>query len=151
MSSRQVCYHLWVIVLMLGLSACAGLATTGQKYVAERDFAGVDGMTIEAAVALADDVFSQQQIVATGRSAPSGYISGITYRGSGFNRISFTLMVDITRPGPERLRVKATSTAGPEVAFTTDLDDIAEDFVAGYARALGLLSDTRMPGHHPGR
>ena len=125
-----------ILLLALILGGCAGLATTGQKHTAEQDFSVAAAIDLPAAVELAARVFEQQMVIVTGSSPPSGYIAGITYRGRSINRISFTLMVDIRQPGPGMLRVKATSTAGPEVAFTTDLDDIAEDFVRAYGEAL---------------
>ena len=137
MQARTIIPRVFLVILVLLTSACAGLATTGQKYTAEGDFAAPSMMDKTAAIELAAEVFRQQEVVETGRSPSSGFISGITYRGYSINRISFLMMVDIDIPAPGSLHVKATSTAGPEVAFTTDLDDIAEDFVRAYGKALG--------------
>ena len=131
---RNLSLVAWFVAVLL-VSGCAGIATSGQQYNAEQVFAVDSAIDLQAASDLALEVCQQQEVTITGSSLSSGFISGLVYRGSGINRMSFFVDIYVGVPQPGQVRLKVTSTAGPEVAMTTDLDDIAEEFVRAYAEA----------------
>ena len=119
-------------ILALLLSACAGTGSTGNQYSGERLFTVAASVDAVEAINRAKQAFQQQNIEVTGQNPQSGYLSGRLIKGSWINKLSYLVEVRLNVLQPGRIKVSTTATAGPEVAFTTDLDNIVNDFYVAY-------------------
>ena len=128
--------RLIALLSVVFFSACAGMGTTGQRYTGERLLLSNITLDQPAAIELARSAFDRQGIEVTGQHPQSGYLSGKLNRGSWINRVSYLVEVRLTIPGPDRVKVSATAIAGPEVAFTSELDGIVNDFIAEFESLL---------------
>lgn len=124
------------ILSMLLLSSCAGMGTTGSKYMNERIFHVNQDINIEKATNVAVQALQNMKVKVTQQNSASGFISGIYETGVWVNRETFFIELYISTLDKKQVRVHATTVAGPQTAFTNELDDIVEDFYKSFEKSL---------------
>ena len=124
------------ILSVLLLAGCAGMGTTGSKYMNERTFQVNRDINIQEATDMAALALQDMEVTVTEQSGASGFLAGKLVTGWWVNRMSFFVEVYISTPGKQQVKVHASAVAGPEVAFTDELDDIVEDFYEAYEKRL---------------
>jgi len=121
---------------MLLLSSCAGMGTTGSKYMNERIFHVSKDINIEKATNVAVEALQSMKVKITQQNRASGFVSGIYETGIWVNRETFFIELYISTPDKKQIRVHATTVAGPQTAFTNELDDIVDDFYKAFENNL---------------
>lgn len=134
--SRRVSIVWLSVVSLLFFAGCAGMGTTGSKYMNEHVFHVNHDIEIEKATSLAVQALRDMEVQVTKQNTASGFVSGILTTGWWVNKETFFVEVYISTPGKREVKVHATSVAGPQTAFTNELDDIVDDFYAAYEKRL---------------
>ena len=124
------------ILSILLLSSCAGMGTTGSKYMNERIFNVNQDINIEKATNVAVQALQSMKVKVTEQNNASGFISGIYETGIWVNRETFFIELYISTPDKKQVRVHATTVAGPQTAFTNELDDIVDEFYVAFEKSL---------------
>ena len=124
---------------VLLLTGCAGMGTTGSKYMNQRIFTTKHDIKIQKATEIAIQAFQDMEVVLSKKNMASGFISGVLTTGWWVNKETYFLEVYISIPDAKHVKIHATSTAGPQTAFTNELDDIVEDFYAAYKKNLDRI------------
>ena len=124
------------IVSMLLLVGCAGMGTTGSKYMNEHTFQAKYDINIQEATDIAEQAFGVMEVRLMKKNAASGFLSGVLTTGFWVNKETFFIEVYISTPGKNQVKIHATTVAGPQTAFTNELDDIVENFYKAFEQKL---------------
>ena len=130
---RNFLIVLFAAASMAMLSSCAGVGMVGSKYMNERTFEVPHAIDMPQATELAAQAFLSIERTTLGqKNTATGFVAGKRMVGWWVNTQSFFYEIYITTPGERSVKVHITTIAGPEVAFTDELDDLAEDFYNAY-------------------
>jgi hypothetical protein len=100
----------------------------------ERTFEVQYAIDMQQATELAAQAFLGIERTTLGqKNTATGFVSGKRMVGWWVNTQSYFYEMYITTPGDRSVKVHITTIAGPEVAFTDELDDLADDFYEAYA------------------
>ena len=125
-----------MLLTLLLIWGCAGMGTTGSKYMDQRTFQTDHDISIQEATDIATKALQIMGVTLTKQNAAAGFLAGELKKGFWINRVTYFVEVHISSPGGGMVKAHATAVAGPEVAFTDDLDNIVEDFYKAFEKNL---------------
>jgi hypothetical protein len=137
---RKLSMLLLILLLVWG---CAGMGTTGSKYMDQQTFQIDRDISIQEATAVAVQALQIMGVNLTKQNAAAGFLAGELIKGFWINRQTFFVEVHISTPGAGVVKAHATAVAGPEVAFTDELDNIVEDFYKAFEKNLSTVRPSK--------
>jgi hypothetical protein len=132
-TKRKFAMLLLTLLLVWG---CAGMGTTGSKYMDQRTFQTGHDISIQEATSIAVQALQIMGVTLTKQNAAAGFLTGELKKGFWINRVTYFVEVHISTPGGGMVKAHATAVAGPEVAYTDYLDNIVEDFYKEFEKNL---------------
>ena len=130
------CRMTLVSLAALFVCSCAGMGTTGSKYMDQKIFPVPQAMTLEEATIRGAQAVRDTGGLVIKQTDSAGFISAKITKGWWINKLSYFLEVHLSMPEKGRLKAHASSVAGPEVAYTDELDSIVNDFYKAFEKAL---------------
>lgn len=128
MKNRIFTIMLAITLVQLMLFGCAGMRhTKKQTMPAKYDVSVAEGTRIAA------QAMQRTGFMITRQNDATGYLFGEKVKGAGIMRETFYLEVHIGKDVGSGLKVQATSIAGPEIAFTDELDDRVDEFFVAFS------------------
>ena len=127
------------IVTLLLFTGCAGMGTTGSKYMNEHTFQVNQDINLEEATNLAAQALQDMEVNITEQNNASGFLAGVLTTGWWVNKETYFVELYLSTSGKQQVKVHASSIAGPQTAFTNELDDIVEDFYEAYEKRLSTV------------
>ena len=121
-----------LLLTLLLVWGCAGMGTTGSKYMDQRTFQIGRDIGIQKATSIAVQALQIMGVTLTKQNEAAGFLTGELKKGFWVNRQTYFVEVHISAPGGGMVKAHATAVAGPEVAFTDELDNIVEDFYKAF-------------------
>jgi len=132
-----------LLLSILLVSGCAGMGTTGSKYMDQRTFQMGHDIDIQEATGMAIQAFQLMGVTLTKQNAAAGFLAGELKKGLWINRMTYFVEVHISTPGGNQVKAHATAIAGPEVAYTDELDNIIEDFYKAFEKSLSIVRSSK--------
>ncbi len=128
-----------LLLIILWIWGCAGMGTTGSKYMDQKTFQVGHDIDIQEATTMAIQALQLMGVTLTKQNAAAGFLAGELKKGSWINRVTYFVEVHILTPGGNLVKAHATAVAGPEIAYTDELDNIVEDFYQAFEKSLSLV------------
>lgn len=135
-------YLLCLIGLLLTvalLHACAGMGTTGSKYMEERSYNVYSDTSLEQASQLAAEALQNMGMEITRENTAAGFLAAKKVFGFWVNKQTMFMEVHLSMPSSGTVKAHAISIAGPEIAFTDELDNYVRNFYKEYEKALARV------------
>jgi hypothetical protein len=131
-----ICKLTTIFFAALFAGGCAGIGTTGSKYMDQKIFSVPQIMTLEEATLRGAKAIQDMGGLVIKQTDSAGFLSAKITKGWWVNKISYFLEVHLSLAEKGKLKAHASSVAGPEVAYTDELDDLVNDFLKAFEKAL---------------
>jgi len=137
---KRCLFHLIGLLMMAALlQACAGMGTTGSKYMEERSYSICQDATLEQASQLAVEALQNMGMEITRENAAAGFLAAKKVFGFWVNKQTMFMEIHLSMPSSGTVKAHAVSIAGPEIAFTDELDNYVRDFYKEYEETLARI------------
>jgi len=136
MRSNGLACMITMILAVLFLCSCAGMGITGSKFMDQKIFSVPQAMTLEEATMRGAQAVRNTGGLVIKQTDNAGFVSAKIEKGWWVNKMSYFLEVHLSMAEKGKLKAHVSSVAGPEVAYTDELDDIVNDFYKAFEKAL---------------
>ena len=136
-------FSMLLLLTILLVWGCAGMGTTGSKFMDQQTFQIGRDISIQEATSVAVQALQIMGVTLTKQNAAAGFLAGELKKGFWINRVTYFVEVHISTPGGGMVKAHATAVAGPEVAFTDELDNIVEDFYKAFDKNLSSIRSSK--------